>query len=135
MPPSSDPPKSRAERRGEARDTTRCKAGRSAGGQPGHGSRSRELVGPERVDQVPWHLPERCPCGHDFDGSEEVVGEAVAHQEWELPQAAPMVTEHRRARLACPACGTARLAELRADVSASAFGPRLEAHVVALAGV
>ena len=42
--------------------------------------------------------------------------------------------EHRLHRLLCPECGTAVLAE-GDGVSASAFGPRLEAHVAVMAGV
>lgn len=93
------------------------------------------MAPPERVDEVCLHLPERCRCGHAFEGSEERVGEPVAHQEWELPPARPLVIEHRRARLACSACGRARLAELPPGVTPSAFGPRLEAHIATLAGV
>ena len=45
-----------------------------------------------------------------------------------------LVIEHRLHRLLCPECGTAVLAE-GDGVSASAFGPRLEAHVAVMAGV
>jgi transposase len=133
-PPSSDPPKSRAERRREARQKAKEWSKRKPGGQPGHKGKSREMAPPQRVDEVCLHLPERCGCGHAFDGSEQRVGEPVAHQEWELPPRAPLVVEHRRSRLACPACGRARLAELPAGVTPSAFGPRLEAHIATLAG-
>ncbi len=135
MPPSSDPPRSRAERRREVREAAKKIGKRKAGGQPGHEGSSREMAPPERVDEVFWHLPGRCGCGHGFEGSEERVGEPVVHQEWELRPAAPLVFEHRRARLACPGCGAARLAELPAGVTATAFGPRLEAHIATLAGV
>lgn len=134
-PPSSDPPKSRAERRREAREKAKEWSKRKPGGQPGHEGKTREMVGAERVDEVCLHLPERCGCGHAFEGCEERVGEPVAHQEWELPPVRPLVIEHRRARLACPDCGRARLAELPAGVTPSAFGPRLEAHIATLAGV
>lgn len=134
-PPSSDPPKSRAERRREARELAKRLAKRKPGGQPGHEGKSREMAPPERVDRVFEHLPERCPCGHAFDGSEKRVGEPLAHQKWELPPARPLVIEHRRERLDCPACGRARLAELPSGVTPSAFGPRLEAHIATLAGV
>lgn len=134
-PPSSDQPKSRAERRREAREKAKEWSKRKPGGQPGHEGKTREMAPPERVDEVCLHLPERCRCGHAFEGSEERVGEPVAHQKWELPPARPLVIEHRRARLACPGCGRARLAELPPGVTLSAFGPRLEAHIATLAGV
>jgi len=134
-PPSSDSPKSRAERRREAREKAKEWSKRKPGGQPGHEGKTREMAPPERVDRVFEHLPERCRCGHTFEGDEERVGEPVAHQKWELPQVRPLVIEHRRARLACPGCGRARLAELPPGVTPSAFGPRLEAHIATLAGV
>lgn len=134
-PPSSDPPKSRAERRREARKKAKEWSKRKPGGQPGHEGKTREMAPPERVDRVFEHLPERCRCGHAFEGGEERVGEPVAHQKWELPPMRPLVIEHRRARLACPGCGRARLAELPAGVTPSALGPRLEAHIATLAGV
>jgi transposase len=134
-PPSSDPPKSRAERRREARGRAKEWSKRKPGAQPGHEGKTREMAPPERVDETFEHLPERCRCGHAFEGTEEPVGEPVAHQEWELPPARPLVIEHRRARLACPGCGKANLAILPPGVTPSAFGPRLEAHIATLAGV
>ncbi|MCA1701634.1 MAG: IS66 family transposase, partial [Actinobacteria bacterium] len=73
--------------------------------------------------------------GHLFDGAEQRVGEAVVHHKWELPVIAPDVLEHRLWRLACPVCGKGALAALPDGVSASALGPRLEAHIAVLAGV
>jgi transposase len=134
MPPSSDPPMTRQERCAEARRRAK-ESLRKQGGQPGHERKSREMAPPERVDEVFEHLPASCGCGHAFDGTEERLGEPLAHQVWELPPIAPLITEHRRHRLLCSACGAGRLAELPAGVSASAFGPRLQAHIAALAGV
>lgn len=134
MPPSSDPPMSRQERRAEARRRAK-ESLRKQGGQPGHEGKSREMAPPERVDETFEHLPVSCDCGHAFDGSEERLGKPLAHQVWELPPIAPLIAEHRRHRLLCPACGAGRLAELPAGVTASAFGPRLQAHIAALAGV
>ena len=134
MPPSSDPPMTRQERRAEARRRAK-ESLRRQGGQPGHEGRSREMAPPERVDEIFEHLPVSCDCGHAFDGSEERLGKPLAHQVWELPPIAPLIAEHRRHRLLCPACGAGRLAELPAGVTASAFGPRLQAHVATLAGI
>lgn len=137
IPPSSDPPKSRAERRREGRERAKewSKSKRKQGGQPGHEGKSREMAPPERVDEVFEHLPVSCECGHAFDGSEERLGGPLAHQVWELPPIAPLIAEHRRHRLLCPDCGAGRLAELPAGVAASAFGPRLQAHIATLAGI
>jgi transposase len=134
MPPSSDPPMTRQQRRAEARRRAK-ESLRKQGGQPGHEGKSREMAPPERVDEIFEHLPAPCECGHPFDGSEERLGEPLVHQVWELPPIAPLIAEHRHHRLLCPACGTGRLAELPAGVTASAFGPRLQAHIAALAGI
>lgn len=134
MAPSSDPPMTRQERRAEARRRAK-ESLRKQGGQPSHEGKSREMAPPERVDETFEHLPVSCDCGHAFDGSEERLGKPLAHQVWELPPTAPLIAEHRRHRLLCPACGAGRLAELPPGATASAFGPRLQAHIAALAGV
>ncbi len=133
MPPSSDPPKSRAERRRLARESYK-RSMRKSGGQPGHQGKTRELVAPERVDKRVDHLPDYCECGREFDGSEERVGDPVCHQQFELPPVRPLVFEHLRLRLRCPACQKATLASLSAG-ALSGFGPRLDAHIAMLAGV
>jgi len=133
QPPSSDPPKSRAERRRAAREAYKRSIRRS-GGQPGHEGRTRELVGPERVDDRREHLPGRCCCGHQFDGGEQRIGDPVCHQQYELAVIRPLVFEHSRVRLECPGCGRAVLAELPGPALAG-FGPRLDAHIALLAGV
>ena len=135
MPPSSDPPKTRAERRREARELAKKLSRRKPGGQPGHEGKSREMAPPERVDKRFDHLPQRCDCGHRFDGSEERIGDPVIDQKWELPPIQPLIFEHCLHRLLCPGCGKAKLAELPAGVSLSAFEARLQAHIATLAGV
>lgn len=132
-PPSSDPPKSRAERRRLAREAYK-RSMRKSGGQPGHEGKTRELAAPERVDERRVHLPERCACGHCFDGSEQPIGDPVTHQQYELPVIRPLVIEHSRVRLGCPQCGCASLAGLPGPALAG-FGPRLDAHIAMLAGV
>lgn len=133
MPSSSDSPKSRAERRRLAREAYK-RSMRKSGGQPGHEGKSRELVSPERVDKRFEHVPDCCGCGHEFDGSEERVGDPVVHQQYELPVIVPLVFEQVRLRLRCPACQRATLAWLSAGAG-SGFGPRLDAHIAMLAGV
>jgi len=133
MPPSSDPPRSRAERRRAAREAYK-RSMRKSGGQPGHEGKTREVVAPERVDQRFEHLPDRCECGHAFCGGEQRVGDPVVHQQWEVPPARPLIFEHARVRLGCPACGRFVLAGLP-GAALSGYGPRLEAHIAMLAGV
>ena len=63
----------------------------------------------------------------------QALGEPARHQVAELPAIAVIVTEHRRHRLRCPACGAKPRAELPRDVPGGAFGPRLQAAVATLA--
>jgi transposase len=107
---------------------------RRSGGQPGHEGKTRELAAPERVDRRVVHPPERCGCGHSFDGSEPAIGDPVVHQQYELPPIRPLVFEYARLRLECPACGRAVLADLP-GAALSGYGPRIEAHIAVLAGV
>jgi transposase len=136
MPPSSDPPASRAERRRLAREQVKRLSTRKPGGQPGHEGKHRQMAACEQVAKTFEHSPVRCGgCRRAFTGSEERAGDPVVHQKWELPPMVPLIFEHRRLRLACPGCGKTTLAALPVGVSASAFGPRLEAHIATLAGV
>jgi len=137
LPPSSDPPLTRAERRRRAREKLKqlSKQQRKPGGQPGHQGKHRAMVPAERVDLRTEHLPEACGCGHRFTGSEERVDDPLIHQQWELPPVRPLIFQYDLIRLRCPSCGRPRLAELPAGVSWSPFSPRLQAHIGVLAGV
>jgi transposase len=85
------------------------------------------------VDRVVDHWPDRCDCGHEFaEGEHVAVGEPVRHQVEELPAITVTVTEHRGQRVRCPGCGRAHRAQLPKEISASAFGPRLQAAVATL---
>lgn len=124
QPPSADGP-------GIAKRSAKKGSGRSPGGQPGHRGHHRQMVGPEQVDEIVWHRPAECECGACLAGAPE-IGEPARHQVFELPAVAAIVTEHRRVRVACPGCARKVLAELPAGCPAGAFGPRLEATVIAL---
>ena len=128
LPPSQDPPSAPPRPRQPG-------SGRERGGQPGHEGKNRPLLPLERVDQVVEHWPERCrACAHVLAADERVDAAAVQrHQVSELLPIAVTVTEHRRHRVCCPECAVQTRAELPAGVSRSAFGPRLQAAVVALA--
>ena len=135
LPPSRDPPLTRQQRRELARRRAKGSL-RKPGGQPGHEGAGREPPAPEQVSARREHVPAGCAgCGHVFCGAEQRVGDPVVHHKWELPVIEPLVFEHRLWRLVCPGCGRAQLAALPDGVSGSAFGPRLEAHIAALAGV
>ena len=135
LPPSQDSSETRAERRRRAREKAKQWSKRKPGGQPGHEGHHRQMVALDRVDHRTQHHPERCRCGHRFDGSEERVGDPVVHQTWELPPIRPSVFQYELVRLRCPCCGKPRLADLPQGVTWSAFEARLEAHIATLAGV
>jgi transposase len=138
-PPSSDPPKTRQQRRAEARakakellqaDAER----RRAGGQPGHAGAGRELVPEDQVKEIVDHYPERCGgCGHEFAEAEKLPSRRPGrHQVAELPPIAVVYTEHRTHRLTCPGCKRKTAAALPAALAGSAFGPGLQAAVVTM---
>ena len=124
-PPSSDPP-SRPKR---GKDRT----GRERGGQPGHEGRGRDLLPACAVDEVIELWPKRCACGHVFAFDEHrAVGEPARHQVEELPALTVRVIEHRAQRVRCPQCGAHARAKFPAETAHSAFGPRLQAALIAL---
>jgi transposase len=137
-PPSSDLPKTRQQRRAEARAEAKelfaKGGGRDAGGQPGHQGSGRELLPEDEVTEIVDHYPESCGgCGHEFADAEKVPSRRPGRQQVaELPPIAVVYTEHRTHRLACPGCKRKTAAALPAAVAASAFGPRLQAAVVTL---
>ena len=126
LPPSVDPP-------GVAPRRSKDSSGRRQGGQPGHEGKGRPLLPAWAVDAVVDHWPDCCDCGHEFGPDEHVaVGDPVRHQVEELPPVTVTVTEHRCQRVRCPGCGRRRRAQLPEEISASSFGPRLQAAVATL---
>jgi len=138
QPPSADAPKTRQQRRAEAREKAKellKKDGkqRQAGGQPGHPGSGRGLLPEDRVSEIVDHYPEGCSgCGREFTDAERVPRHGPGrHQVAELPPTAVVYTEHRTHRLRCPGCRERTRAVL-GIVGESAFGPGLQAAVVAL---
>jgi transposase len=138
-PPSQDVPKTRQQRRAEAREKAKelaRKEGqkkREAGGQPGHPGAGRELLGEDRMSEIVDHYPDDCSgCGREFTDSEKVPRHRPGrHQVAELPATAVFYVEHRTHRLRCPGCLKRTRARL-GTVGESPFGPGLQAAVVAL---
>ena len=60
------------------------------------------------------------------------AGEPARHQVEELPAMTVRVIEHRVQRVRCRQCGRRARGELPGEVMSSAFGPRLQAALVAL---
>jgi len=124
-PPSSDGPGAKA---GKRRKSKRKPSGRKAGGQPGHEGTTRQLEPVEKADEVVDHFPKSCGCcGHGLAGADE-AGDAVPHQQYELPPLRLQLIHHWRHRLQCPRCGTENLAEL-SPMHATGQGPRLTAFI------
>jgi len=137
-PPSTDAPKTRQQRRVEAREKAKellKKDGRKrpAGGQPGHPGAGRELLAEDRMQEIVDHYPGECSgCRRQFTEEEKVPRHGPGrHQVAELPPTAVVYTEHRTHRLRCPGCAQRTRARL-GIVGESAFGPALQAAVVAL---
>jgi transposase len=137
--PSADPPKTRQQRRAEARAKAKellAKGGgtRKAGGQAGHRGSGRKLMPEDQIDEFVDHYPDACGgCGHDFSDDELVPSRRPGRwQVAELPPIAVILTEHRTHRLRCPACKRRTAGVLPGDVAGSAFGPVLRAAVVTM---
>jgi transposase len=135
-PPSSDPPWARG-RGGKRRPPPDPGARRRPGGQPGHARHFRALAPAAQVDAVVDHRPAHCPaCAAPLPRGAATgpAADYAPHQVTELPAVRAVVTEHRRHRVVCPACGTATRAGLPTDVPRGACGPRLQATVATLSG-
>jgi transposase len=138
-PPSSDPPKTRQQRRAEARakakeSLAKDAVTRKAGGQDGHRGAGRKLVSEDRVDEIVDHYPDACRgCGREFTIDQRRPDRRFGrHQVAELPPISVLLIEHRTHRLRCSCCGKGTTARLPAGIGGSAFGARLQAAVVTL---
>ncbi len=124
-PPSSDPPSAPARRAKEP-------SGRKPGGQQGHSGQGRPLKPETEVDQLIEVRPESCvQCGTLLLGDDPAP---ERHQVTELPHIQPLVTEYRRHRLTCVACGARTQAAWPATMPRGSFGPRVQATVGYLTG-
>jgi transposase len=123
-PPSSDPP-------GAPRQKV-TPSGRKRGGQPGHPGKRRPLI--ENPDQIVDHVATECDHCHAEVAGEAVDPDPVRYQVSEIPEPKVIVTEHRFHRTLCAACGRASSPVVPEEISASAFGPRLETTVALLGG-
>jgi transposase len=116
-PPSTD----RKERRDKARP---------GGAKPGHEGHSRALA--EDPDRIIDHRPACCTsCGLALPP--DLPAETVStHEHIELPPVRPIVEQHRRMAVTCPACRARVAAPRPAGADATPFGPRLHATAVYL---
>ena len=128
-PPSSDPPGAKVKPAPKP-----LPSGRKPGGQPGHPKHFRTFVPPERLTSSVDCHPDSCRrCGHALAGADPDPNPLV-HQVADLPDVSPLVDQYRLHRLTCPHCQTSTCASLPDGVPSGAFGPRLQAFIVLLAG-
>jgi len=78
-------------------------------------------------DTVVDHRPDRCSCcGGDLHTAFPTQVVSVSER-IELPEVAPVVTQHRRLAVQCPTCGTRVIAPVPEAARGTPFGPRLHA--------
>jgi len=95
------------------------------GAKPGHEGHSRILSA--TPDEVVEHRPEQCSCCAAVlvaDLPSEIVS---VHEQIELPEVKPLVTQHRRLAVRCPTCGRRVVAPGPEAARGTPFGPRLHA--------
>ena len=126
-PPSSDPP--------TAKQAKKKPKGRRRGGQKGHRGSRRELLPPERVDEVVDLFPTECEsCWKPLPQVPDKFPKR--YQLTELKPLAVHTTEWRRHAVVCPCCDYKTRAKYDPDVIPRlSFGPRLMAVTALLTGV
>ena len=111
-PPSTD----RKERREQPKP---------GGAKPGHEGHSRIISA--TPDEVVEHRPDRCSCCSAVLMADWPAETISLHEQIELPEVAPRVTQHRRLAVRCPACGTRVAAAVPDAAKGTPFGPRVHA--------
>ena len=111
-PPSTD----RKQRRDQAKP---------GGAKPGHEGHSRIISA--TPDEVVEHRPDRCSCCSAVLMA-DLPGETISiHEQIDLPEITPHVTQHRRLAVRCPACGKRAVAPVPEAAKGTPFGPRVHA--------
>jgi transposase len=95
------------------------------GAKPGHEGHSRIISA--TPDEVVEHRPDRCSCCSAVLTA-DLPGETISiHEQIDLPQVAPLITQHWRLAVRCRACGTRVVAPVPQAARGTPFGPRLHA--------
>jgi transposase len=111
-PPATD----RKQRRDQAKP---------GGAKPGHEGHSRIISA--TPDEVVEHRPDRCSCCSAVLMA-DLPGETISiHEQIDLPEITPHVTQHWRLAVRCPACGKRAAAAVPDAAKGTPFGPRLHA--------
>lgn len=136
-PPSSDPPKTQAQRRAPPAPAADA-AGerRRPGGQPGHPGHHRALIAAERVDRVVVVAPANCRgCGAGLVAEPRASDPAAERlQTVELPPLRAVVTEYQLTARQCEQCGVVTRATRPVEAGTGSFAPRLQGVATLLVG-
>src|ERR687894_388213 len=95
------------------------------GAKPGHEGHSRIIS--DTPDEVVEHRPGRCSCCGATLMADLAAETVSIHEQVELPEVKPLVTQHRRLAVCCPTCGTRVVAPVPEAARGTPFGPRLHA--------
>ena len=95
------------------------------GAKPGHEGHSRILSA--TPDEVVEHRPDRCSCCSAVLMADLPAETISIHEQIDLPEVAPRVTQHRRLAVRCRACGTRVVAPVPDAAKGTPFGPRVHA--------
>lgn len=124
---SSKPPSSDGLKKPEPKSQRR-KSDRSSGGQNGHkGSTLNQVPDPDHIDEHRTVVCEHCQASLKNVAS---IG-YEARQEFEIPPANRIVTEHRAHNTLCPHCGTLNQAAFPESITQPVqYGPRVKGMAV-----
>jgi transposase len=95
------------------------------GAKPGHEGHNRILSA--TPDEVVEHRPDRCACCAAALTTDLPAETVSLHEQIELPEVQPLITQHRRLAVRCPVCGTRVVAPAPEAARGTPFGPRLHA--------
>jgi transposase len=95
------------------------------GAKPGHEGHSRIIS--DTPDEVVEHRPGRCSCCAAVLMADLPSETVSIHEQIDLPEVKPLVTQHRRLSVCCPTCGTRVVAPVPEAARGTPFGPRLHA--------
>jgi transposase len=120
IPPSANPP-------GAPKPVIKPKSRRNRGGQPGHPPHLKQLLPPERVDELVTFVPERCEHCHATLPAKPSPSdpEPKRFQTIELRPIVTTVTEYQGQARTCRHCSEVTHAVIPRHILAHSVGPRL----------
>jgi transposase len=129
IPPSANPPQA-------SKPKAKKRSRRNRGGQHGHRGHHKARLAASRVGHVIPLVPSRCEKCRAALPTQAQAGdpEPTWHQVCELPRSPVVVTEFQGHARACPRCRHVTREVIPKEITADAFGPRLQAALSCLAG-